>query len=151
MLKVQSDTRSISLHKMKPVVKLLVATCAIVILPLGVYQCSQSGRLDGAAASAWACFCLLPSFRLLVLDPCRTVELFAGGSGRQNQAHVQWRGSGRCCERCECPDPSKLCCNAWKQTETEIEQFKVLQVAYAFVVSAFREKDLPAPETKKQS
>ena len=54
-------------RNMKPVVKLLVATIAIVLVPLGVYQCSQSGRLDGAAASAWACSRPLPSFRLLGL------------------------------------------------------------------------------------
>ena len=119
---------------MKPVVKLLVATLAIVFVPLGVYQWSQSGRLDGAAASAWACSPQLPSFKLLVRDSCRSLERFAGSSGRQNQAHVQWRGSSAC-----------------NSTQTGPEQIKALQVAYAFVVSAFREKDLPAPETKKQS
>ncbi len=45
---------------------------------------------------------------------------------------------------------TQQCC-ACNSTQTGPEQFKALQVAYAFVVSAFREKDLPAPETKKQS
>ena len=64
---------------------------------------------------------------------------------------MQWRSSSCCCKCCESPDPLELCCNDMKANRDMTWAIEVLQVTYAFVVSAFREKNLPAPETKKQS